>query len=126
MDEIEFTARDGRTYVIALSDDGEEISVQLDGARLGQISLRFVEGSDNDNHWYHITHLELDRCKGCGIGTRCLQFHVEVYGCTLTAGRNDGFSSEDGSHLTGDGPGFIAKMREKGIVSAEPEPWQDD
>lgn len=92
MEKIEFTARDGRTYVIALSDDGEEISVQLDGVRLGQISLRFVEGPDNEIDYYHITHLELDRCKGCGIGTRCLQFHVEGYGCTLTAGRNDGFS----------------------------------
>jgi hypothetical protein len=35
VEEIKFTARDGRTYVIALNDDGEEISVQLDGVRLG-------------------------------------------------------------------------------------------
>ena len=37
----------------------------------------------------------------------------------LTAGSSHGEKPDDGSHLTGDGPGFIKKMREEGIVCRE-------
>ncbi len=127
MDETVFVARDGETYVIALDHFGEEISVYRGGERVGQIKLRCIAAPDESGRdWYHITHLALEACRGLGIGTRCLQFHKEVNGAILTAGRNDGFRADDGSHLTEDGPGFIAKMRAKGIVAPDLESRHDD
>ena len=40
----------------------------------------------------------------------------EIFNSPLTAGNDNGTTSTDGSHLTGDGPGFIAKMKMEGIV----------
>lgn len=114
----DFVAKDGQSYEITLDDCGEEISVSLNGKRLGQITLsRKEDGDERSGHeWFHITHLELDNCRGIGIGTRCLEFHRDVFQAAITAGRDDGHVSEDGSHLTGAGPAFIDAMRKKGLV----------
>jgi hypothetical protein len=112
-----FIANDGLEYFIDVETDETEIVVSRSGETLGRISLRFVEGDPPHlPDSYHITHLELDSCRGRGIGRRCLQLHREYYDAPITAGGNDGTTSEDGSHLTGDGPGFIAKMQAEGLV----------
>lgn len=70
---IDFVAKDGQSYEITLDDCGEEISVSLNGKRLGQITLSLKDDGDerSGHEWFHITHLELDNCGGIGIGTRC-------------------------------------------------------
>jgi len=111
-----FKAKNGREYRIEI-DDGDEISVWLDDVKKGMISLRWIEGpEDAGSDYYHITHLALDACKGQGVGRRCLQFHQEVFDAAITAGNAHDGQMGDGSHLTGDGPGFIAKMRAEGLV----------
>ncbi len=118
MNETNFKATNRQLYVIQLDDFGEEIYVYQDGKKLGSISLRCIKGDgDYMPDIYHITHLELEPCKGLGIGRRCLQFHKEVYDAPLTAGDDNGTTSDDGSHLTGDGLPFITQMRKEGIVS---------
>ncbi|MDE2175082.1 MAG: hypothetical protein KGJ54_07325 [Betaproteobacteria bacterium] len=122
MNSIDFSATDGKTYSIAIDDFGIEIHISFNGVNVGKISLRFIEGaaSDGSDNVYHITSLALDKCRQKGIGRRCLQLHRELFGTILTAGNDNGTTSDDGSHLTGDGPGFIAKMRSEGIVSYSP------
>ena len=71
--------------------------------------------------YFHITHLELEKCKREGIGRRCLQYHKEIFDSPITAGPKCGSKQEDGSHLVGDGVPFIAKMRMEGIVCPDPE-----
>ena len=118
MNETNFTANNGQLYLIQLDDFGEEIYVYQDGKKLGSISLCCIEKDDHFmSEVYKITHLELEPCKGLGIGRRCLQFHKEVYDAPLTAGNDNGATSDDGSHLTGDGLPFVTQMRKEGIVS---------
>ena len=107
----------GAKYQIVLDDEGEEIYVLQNDIKIGSITLRLIEGDPpyiEDS--FHITHLELDSCRRQGLGRRCLQLHKEVFNASITAGEAHGFRRDDGSHLTGDGPGFIAKMRAEGIV----------
>ncbi|WP_124513902.1 hypothetical protein [Acidovorax sp. FJL06] len=117
MSEVIFTASDGQTYEISVDDFGEEIRVVLGGKTVGTISLRYIEGDPpRQPDTYHITHLALEECAHRGIGRRCLELHREVFSSPITAGADNGTTSDDGSHLTGDGPGFIAKMSKAGIV----------
>jgi hypothetical protein len=45
-----------------------------------------------------------------------LKFFKEFYAMPITASYNDGLSKTDGSHLTGDAPYFVEKMRDEGII----------
>lgn len=116
--EEQFIAKNGSSYLINISDDGDLIIVTKAGVGVGTISLdyRDDEEGSGDSSRYHITHLALDDCKGLGIGQRCLELHIEYFGFPLTAGYAGYGQADDGSHLTGDGPAFIEKMRKKGIV----------
>jgi hypothetical protein len=114
--EFTFKAKDDNEYEISFDDDGNEIDVYRAGKKLGSISLDFRDDDDDREH-YHITHLALDGCKKLGIGEQCLKLHKEIFNTPLTAGRSNAGQQDDGSHLTGDGPAFIASMREKGIVA---------
>lgn len=117
MNETRFLASDGKTYLIAIDDSGEDIHVSHDDSVVGTISLRLIESDDPyQPDIYHITHLALDECSHRGIGRRCLQLHRETFASPLTAAEDNGTTCADGSHLTGDGPGFIAKMRREGLV----------
>jgi ribosomal protein S18 acetylase RimI-like enzyme len=113
-----FLARDGNLYLLEIELDGGEIVVSRGIKEKGVIRLDYREGDParGQPDTFHITHLALDNCKRLGIGRACLLFHQEHYGCPLTAGYADRGQAEDGSHLTGDRPGFIAAMRAQGIV----------
>lgn len=115
----EFVAKDKATYTIEIDEDGEKITVARDGTVLGTISLDWhdSEPSIGEPEHFKITHLELDNCKGKGLGEQCLRYHRECFDVSLTAGDANRGESSDGSHLVGDGAGFIARMREKQIVS---------
>ena len=121
MKKKQFTTNDGVAVEISIDDEGEIIIVSLNGDELGTISLIAKEeeiGYEIQEHYY-ISDLSLEKCKGQGIGRACLKFHIESFGEPLTADSSSPFNThknEDGSHLIGDGPGFIQKMREEGIV----------
>lgn len=115
----EFTGKkDGLSYTIRIDDEGEEITVERDGKKLGSISLAFHAGEDlaGSRDHYHITDLSLEQCKGQGIGRRCLELHKEEFDFPLTAGVADRGEAPDGSHLIGDGAPFISRMREEKLV----------
>lgn len=111
-----FTSQSGQLYEIDVTD-GSEILVTKDGKKCGSILLSCRECDDAD--YYHITNLGLEGCKGEGVGRQCLKLHKEMFDALLTAGSSHSGKQDDGSHLTGDGPGFIEKMRKEGIVCRE-------
>lgn len=107
---------DGRMVDIEIDDSGQEITISaVNGPKLGSIQLQRT-----DSGHYHLKRMYLDQDGGafkrCGIGRQALKFHSESFGSLFTAAPNDGQQREDGSHLTGDAPGFIHKMREEGLV----------
>ena len=118
----EFIAKDGNKYYIDL-DDGQDITV-FDNAmnRIGSITLMHV----NEDDWklpsyFYLQHLELDRCKGLGIGTQIFRLHNEIFNEPITAASQFGPKMDDGSHLIDDGIPFVAKMREMGLICADPD-----
>ncbi len=119
MNTTSFKSKSGQQYEIDVGD-GSEITVYKNGKKCGSIVLSCREGDGQMiPDTYHITNLGLDDCKGQGLGRRCLELHKEMFDTPLTAGSNNMGKQEDGSHLTGDGVGFIEKMRKEGIVCRE-------
>jgi hypothetical protein len=120
MTEI-FKTSTGQQYEIEIDDFGEEITVFKGGQKCGSISLKLFEGEERSGipDSYKIIDLALGVAKGQGVGRRCLELHKEMFNAPLTAGRDEGSRSEDGSHLIDDGPGFIKRMRELGLVCRE-------
>ena len=41
----------------------------------------------------------------------------------IIANSNDGHQQDDGSHLTGDAPGFVERMRAAGLIEPDPQVW---
>lgn len=115
-------ATNGTKYEIDISEDGDLIRVYLDGKTVGRIVLEErlgdlgERGSSGEPHHFHIIELSLEDCRGRGLGQRSLELHRKRFGLPLTAGYVDRGEASDGSHLIGDGVGFIAAMRRKEIV----------
>lgn len=51
-----------------------------------------------------------------GLGRAALEFFIEQTGSKVYAIPHDGQRLDDGSHLTGDAPGFVFKMQEEAII----------
>lgn len=119
MDTTQFTAKDGHIYEIQVDDFGEEIKVFRGDDLVGSITLRCDEADppEQSDESFHIMNLSLEKCQGLGIGEAALRFHIAMHGGTITAAADDGMQPDDGSHLTGAGPGFVAAMRKKGLVA---------
>lgn len=119
---LAYTTRNDQVYFIKVDHSGETIEVFQDEDMLeclGDISLNYDTSDDNDNGRFYITSLNLDKCKGLGIGTQCLLAHIEMFGLTLVSAPHDAIKRSDGSHLTGDGVSFIDKMKKLGIVACD-------
>ena len=113
-----FTTNRNNKVQISINDEGTNITiVDSDGDSLGEIILLCCEDGYPPLDVYYITNLGLDKCKGQGIGRAALQFHNELFGAPITAAEDDGMTRDDGSNLTGDGPGFVHKMRVEGIIT---------
>ncbi|MFT6925665.1 MAG: hypothetical protein ACJAZP_001249 [Psychromonas sp.] len=82
--------------------------------KIGNINL------DEFDNGFYIMWMYLDQLSSKyqrkGIGQACLEFFTEVYLAPIFASEDNGLVKSDGSHLTGNAPSFIAKMRRKGIV----------
>ena len=102
-------------YAVAVTDTE-------DGKLVGEMEFRLIEGpGDGLGDELKLTSAYLDKSgpeyKGQGIGRRCLQLVRAASGLEITADEFDGQRQDDGSHLTGDAPGFVATMREEGLIS---------
>lgn len=122
MQQKEFIAKDGLCYTLTIQPSGEEIAVSRNHLPLGVIDLKkVVRGADE---YYLITVLDLEKCKGLGIGEAALRFHQDTFHRKLTANGDirEGRHADE-SQLTRDGIGFIKKMRLKGVI--EPVDFHD-
>ena len=107
---MKFHDSKGRQIEIELADDYSEVVGWHKGSRIGAISFRHDWGDEPGvpEHLY-ITHLDISAtyCHA-GIGSQMLEFVRDETGLPIVAANNDGIQRDDGSHLTGDGPGFVA------------------
>ena len=117
-----YQLNDGRSVIIDIDDLDYDVTVAAhpSGEKIGYMKFRLIE-MPLDNHSYlHLTHAFLDEAgRGYvhkGIGRRCLELVRELSGLSISASDHDGQRRDDGSHLTGDAPGFVFKMREEGLI----------
>lgn len=109
-----FKATNGTKYDIDINEDGDHIRVYLDDKTVGRVVLEErlgdlgEPGSSGEHHHFHIIELSLEGCKGHGLGQRSLELHRAHFKLPLTAGFANRGEASDGSHLIGDGVGFIA------------------
>ena len=90
------------------------------GDKVGDMMFEFIEDTGHGSCCLKLTWVYLDQAgsdyKYQGIGRRCLELVRQASGMEIVAAENDGQQQEDGSHLTGDAPGFVARMREEGLI----------
>jgi hypothetical protein len=88
--------------------------------RIGAFSFAAKEGPGGEPY-FKLTHAHLEGPDGPdqgryahrGVGREILKSMSQP----VVVGRDDGQRRDDGSHLTGDGPGFVAKMVKEGLLS---------
>ena len=122
---------DGRSVIIDVDDldYGVTVTAHPAGENIGYMKVRLIEMPSGSLGQLHLTHAFLDEAGRDylrkGIGRRCLNLIREASGLPITASEDDGQRREDGSHLTGDAPGFVAKMREEGLIEGVGERDRD-
>lgn len=121
LEEI-YVLKDGRSVSIAYDEDEYSIEVKAvpSGKRIGGFRFRCIETDGPPYSYLHLTWAYLDKLDATylhkGIGQRCIELVLEWSGLCITASVNDGNVRSDGSHLTGDAPAFIEKMRARGLI----------
>jgi hypothetical protein len=90
------------------------------GGLIGSFEFSFIEGAGHNDDYLKLTHAFLDGCDGnykrLGIGESILRTVTKYSGYPIVAEGDDGIRKPDGSHLTGDAPGFVSAMKEKGVL----------
>lgn len=118
-----FRCNNGNEIRIAIDEfaDFEATVTGPQGERIGTISFsQFDEyGSYLKLTWMYLDQGG-DRWKQQGIGREVLLRVKQASGLPITAGSHDGHRQDDGSHLTGDAPAFVAKMRREGVIEENP------
>ncbi|MGA4111072.1 hypothetical protein ACI2T3_08565 [Ralstonia nicotianae] len=118
-----FLDKKGREISLELDEDNLVVEATHNGTLIGKMEFVEIE-QDRDPSAYKLVWMYLDMAgpeyKSCGIGQKILELMNEFTGGPIIAGNGDGRRSDDGSHLTGDGPSFVAKMRSKGLIYSSP------
>ncbi len=111
-----YKLKNDEVIIIEVDDSGDRIEVTGDnGIEIGSFDMQEL---DNGNHY--ITWMFLNKTSAKylrqGIGREALKFFKDYFGTKIYAADNDGFQKNDGSHLTGDAPGFVSQMKKEGII----------
>lgn len=122
-----------------VTENGEKLSVEYedfhvtvtnqDGVEVGQFTFREIEvpsGCSSD-FYLHLCHMELGQYKAQGLGRFCLEVARDESGMEIGASDpNDHEKKDDGSHLVGDGPGFVRKMQKEGLIAGGNRPDDEE
>jgi hypothetical protein len=107
------TLASGEVVEIRFEDDS--VAVYAGGEEVGRLSFRQIE--EPEDTYYHMTHAFIEGGGGAykrqGIGTEAIRLFLECTGGPITFSDDDGIQRDDGSHLTGDAPGFVASIKAK-------------
>lgn len=103
--------------IVELRFEDDSVAVYVENDEVGRLSFRVYEVPVNNHEemYYHLTHAFIEggggKYKHQGIGTEAFRLFRECTGAEVTFSENDGIHREDGSHLTGDAPRFVSKLK---------------
>ena len=104
----------GRRITLTADSFFSKVTAFYENQKIG--SFDFDERDDGINYWLIVTNMHLEDMPNfvrCGIGTNIVDWVEESTGHFVDFGSNDGYKSEDGSHLTGNGPSFAQHIRNR-------------
>ena len=112
----------GESILLRAYYDNYVISaITADGKEIGKFEFKLID--DFDSEYLMVCYMYLEGANGIfkrrGLGRNILKFAREIFDLPITAAENDGLKRDDGCHLTGNGPAFIEKMIEEGIIYSE-------
>lgn len=94
-------------------------AIDPEGKEIGHFDFSVREDLEGDEYlklfWAYLDLLGTSY-KHQGIGREILKGMRVYSGMPITAENDDGHRKEDGSHLTGDAPGFVNQMRKEGLI----------
>jgi len=120
-----FTTRSGEIVVIDLDDVNYfvDILAKPDGGpvkRVGRFTFDHIEMHPPSPDYLFITGMDIDeKYKRQGIGEECLKRALDVFVYEIHAASEHGPPLENGGQLINDGPGFIRRMRQKGLIAPD-------
>ncbi len=115
-DVTEFNDKKGRTIELRMIN--QDIEAFYQGQRIGGFVFNEIEEEYGFYQMVINMHLEdLPGFKHCGIGGAIVRWAEEYWGWPVVFGKDDGMQSDDGSHLTGDGPWFAEAIYRKHSLS---------
>ena len=105
--------------IVELRFDEDSVAIFAQDEEVGRLSFRPYDVPVNqyEETCFHLTHAFIEggggKFKHQGIGTEAFRLFRECTGAEVTFSENDGIKRDDGSHLTGDAPGFVASLKAK-------------
>lgn len=104
--------------IVELRFEEDSVAVYVENDEVGRLSFRAYEDLVNnyEETHYHLMNAHIEggggKYKHQGIGIEAFKLFRECTGhAKVTFSENDGIRREDGSHLTGDGPRFVSKLK---------------
>jgi hypothetical protein len=103
--------------ILQLRFDADCVSIYYANEEIGRLTFMLHDepvSPGEDQTVARLTHAFLEgaggRYKRQGVGTEAVRFFLECTGYILELPKNDGVQKEDGSHLVGDRPAFVASL----------------
>jgi len=113
--------KNGRRVTLEI-DENADYRVEAKNS-LGSLIGRMEFSEDSESGSLKLVWAYLDILNSTwrrqGIGRQMLKEVKSLSGRCVFAETNDGIKREDGSHLTGDAPSFVAQMRVEGIIEPD-------
>lgn len=121
-EEFDFTCNNGAIVRIVIEDYPSYTAIVFDQnqTKIGAIEFDTIEYPDGyvlKMVWAYLDESGPGWTRQ-GIGSEIVRLVRDVSDMVVIASENDGHQRSDGSHLTGDAPGFVARMKEKGLIAS--------
>jgi hypothetical protein len=121
VEEAAYRCKDGREIRIYIDDESDFRTTVRDGdgREIGRFAFDWIDDLNGDYlklRWAHLDLIDSSYLRQ-GIGRECLKRVKEFSDLAIVAEDHDGVQREDGSHLTNDAPGFVARMRHEHLIA---------
>jgi hypothetical protein len=121
VEEAAYRCKDGRAVRIYIDDESDFLTSvrDSDGSEIGRFEFDRIDDLNGDYLKLRWAYLDLIGSSYLrqGIGRECLKRVKEFSDLAIVAEDHDGAQRDDGSHLTNDAPGFVARMRREHLIA---------
>lgn len=116
-DERDYQLPNGNIVTLRYEPDSGEITFWDGEEQLGGTNdcFYFIDHPTKDNYLLARMYVPKE-LKNMGLGRACIEFFGDYVNSSIYVRPDDGVERDDGSHLTEDAPGFVAKMIEEGLI----------